>query len=168
MLPFEPHKQVINRLLEPYLYHQTLITATDWDNFFSLRDHKDAQPEFRELAKCMRKAMQESVPQQLKVNEWHIPYVSVEEQSLPLDVKLKISTARCARTSYFYHDGSKSDVAQDIQLHDRLVGGSPIHASPTEHAAQAMSTREYCKNFYGWRQYRYFVEKNIDPNQLSF
>ena len=127
LLQFEPHKQIANRLLEPYLYHQTLITSTEWDHMFSLRDHKDAQPEFRVLAKAMKKAIAESIPKQLKIGEWHIPYISEDEQDLPLNVKLKISTARCARTSYFYHDGKKSSIELDVDLHDKLVVSKPAH-----------------------------------------
>lgn len=30
-------KQLINRLLEPYMYHTAIMTATEWENFFALR-----------------------------------------------------------------------------------------------------------------------------------
>jgi len=30
-------KQLCNRLLEPFMWHTVLITATEWENFFSLR-----------------------------------------------------------------------------------------------------------------------------------
>lgn len=30
-------KQLCNRLLEPYMYHTNLVTATEWNNFFELR-----------------------------------------------------------------------------------------------------------------------------------
>lgn len=30
-------KQLCNRLLEPYMYHKVLVTATEWENFFALR-----------------------------------------------------------------------------------------------------------------------------------
>lgn len=30
-------KQIVNRLLEPFMYHTVLITATEWENFFYLR-----------------------------------------------------------------------------------------------------------------------------------
>lgn len=30
-------KQLCNRLLEPFMWHTTLVTATEWDNFFELR-----------------------------------------------------------------------------------------------------------------------------------
>lgn len=31
-------KQLCNRLLEPFLYHTVLVTATEWSNFFALRN----------------------------------------------------------------------------------------------------------------------------------
>lgn len=30
-------KQLVNRLLEPFMWHTVIITATDWENFFALR-----------------------------------------------------------------------------------------------------------------------------------
>lgn len=48
------HKQVVNRLLEPFQYIKVIVTATEWDNFFKLRLHEDAQPEMYELARCMK------------------------------------------------------------------------------------------------------------------
>lgn len=37
-------KQICNRLLEPYMYHTVLVTATEWDNFFDLRCPKYQNP----------------------------------------------------------------------------------------------------------------------------
>jgi hypothetical protein len=161
----KPHKQVFNRLLEPWQYISVIVTATDWDNFFELRNHEDAQPEIRELAIHMFHAMNESVP---VTREIHLPYVSQEERETywikdekNVTLLLKISAARCARVSYLTHDGKKPSIEKDIVLHDRLVGSKPIHASPTEHQAFAEFSDSYIKNFRGWRQYRYFVEQNI-------
>lgn len=30
-------KQICNRLLEPFMYHTVIVTATEWENFFALR-----------------------------------------------------------------------------------------------------------------------------------
>ena len=30
-------KQLCNRLLEPFMYHKVIVTATEWENFFALR-----------------------------------------------------------------------------------------------------------------------------------
>ena len=37
MEKFGISKQIVNRVVEPYQYYQVLVTATEWDNFFSLR-----------------------------------------------------------------------------------------------------------------------------------
>jgi len=153
------HKQIVNRLLEPWLNIQVVITATEFDNFFQLRAHPDAQPEIAELAYKMQTAMDASIPKVLNLTEWHIPFIREEEEDLPVETKLKISTARCARTSYYYHDGKKSTVKQDVELHDRLVGSKPIHASPTEHQGQAVSHNQRFANFFGFRQYRWYLER---------
>ena len=49
------HKQVVNRLLEPFCWTKVIMTTTELDNFFKLRNHKDAQPEFQELTDCMHR-----------------------------------------------------------------------------------------------------------------
>jgi len=159
------HKQIANRLLEPFQYIHVVLTATEFENFFNLRIHPAAQPEIQELAREMKKAQDESIPKQLFRGDWHIPYIQESEENLPLEIKLKISTARCARVSYKNHDNSSPDVNKDVELHDRLVGSVPLHASPAEHQAQCRGDTQYYKNFVGWTQYRYIVESNI--NQLG-
>ena len=39
------HKQIVNRVLEPFTYIDVVVTATDYANWFALRLDKDAQPE---------------------------------------------------------------------------------------------------------------------------
>lgn len=156
------HKQVANRILEPFQYISVIVTATDWDNFFKLRDHPDAQPEIQHLAQLIRQAMNHSVPKYLNQHEWHLPYVTDEERAIhSVDILRKLSTARCARVSYLTHDGQKPDVEKDIKLHDRLVVAKPIHASPAEHQAMALpSSTTTFRNFRGWMQYRVVLENN--------
>src|SRR5690606_31796836 len=48
------HKQVYNRLLEPFLHIDTLVTATEYQNFLWLRDHKDAEPHIKILAQKVK------------------------------------------------------------------------------------------------------------------
>lgn len=159
----KPHKQTFNRLLEPWQYISVIITSTEWDNFFELRDHPDAQPEIKELAQAMKLAMEQSEP---IVNQYHIPYVSYEERMTHhVNDCYKLSTARCARVSYLTHDGKKPDFEKDIKLHDNLVGSVPIHASPSEHAAIAVKSPKFRKNFRGWKQYRETVEQNIKKGE---
>ncbi len=159
------HKQVANRILEPFQWMRTLITSTEWDNFFELRCHPDAQPEFQSLARAIQEAMESSTPVRRhrgmpKAGEWHLPYVTDDERGLYRDELLrKFSTARCARVSYLTHDGQNPEIAKDLELYERLVGSKPIHASPTEHqAAPFDDATRVCRNFRGWQQYRSLID----------
>lgn len=129
------HKQIVNRILEPFSHISVVCTATDYNNFFALRSHKDAQPEIKYLSDKMKEALDHSIPNQLENGMWHLPYVLESENQLPLDTKRKISVARCARVSYLKHDGTTPDISKDTDLHDLLVVSRPLHASPAEHQA---------------------------------
>jgi thymidylate synthase ThyX len=94
------HKQIINRLLEPFYCINTLVTSTEWDNFFELRDHPDAQPEIRALAIAMKEAIAGSIPDRLHEGEWHLPYVTDVDRALDptrVDDLIKISVSRILR-----------------------------------------------------------------------
>jgi hypothetical protein len=165
------HKQIGNRILEPFSFINVILTGTDFDNFFNLRIHPDAQPEICELATKMKEAMDKSYPTVIwnidiksdSQNYWHLPYVTKAERlNYPVETLLKISTARCARVSYNNHDGTNPSVENDIKLHDRLVGSIPIHASPSEHqATPGFDSTLYYRNFKGWVQYRDIVEQKL-------
>jgi len=146
------HKQIVNRILEPFSHISVVVTATDYDNFFWLRRHKDAQPEIKILADAMHAALEASTPKRLRHGEWHLPYImdderngvevvnlgdgNIGEQALfTTDELIKMSVARCARVSYLTHDGQTPDYKKDLALYERLVGSSPLHASPAEHQA---------------------------------
>lgn len=166
------HKQIVNRILEPFLWSTGIVTSTEWDNFFELRAHEDAQPEIHELAIKMRDARNNSIPQLLKEDEWHLPYISDNEkndQFFKIEANRfmlqKISAARCCRVSYLKHDGSAPDISDDLALFQRLAGSVPLHASPLEHqAAPATYSSGWDNpaghgNFHGWIQYRKVWER---------
>lgn len=154
------HKQHSNRGTEPYQYITVLVTSTNWENFFSLRDHKDAQPEIIELAQVIKKAIKESTPKTLMQGQWHLPFVLDSEfGDVPFQELRKASAARCARVSYLNFDGSKPNIQKDLELYDRLVGTAPIHASPLEHVA--VPSWNDNANLYGWKQLRRVVEDNM-------
>jgi len=129
------HKQIVNRLTEPFQWIKVLVTATEWDNFFKLRHHEDAQPEIAQLALRMKEAMEGSIPVELQPGEWHLPYVDCrrKDQIDDLEASIKCSVARCARVSYLNHDNSNSDIDKDIALADMLLNAG--HMSPFEHQA---------------------------------
>lgn len=158
------HKQVANRLIEPWMWITVVISATEWANFFALRDHPDAQPEIAHLAALMRHAREQSVPRRLRAGEWHMPYIDDGEvpriRAHSLDPRA-VSTGRVARVSYLTQDGRR-DPREDVKLHDRLRGAVPPHMSPFEHVAMALDSPEQSGNFIGFRQYR----KEI-PNECA-
>lgn len=155
------HKQIVNRIIEPFLYVEGIVSATEWENWFGLRAHADAQPEIHDLALKMHAAMFNSNPVELKMGEWHLPYVSEQEKNkFSREVLCKISSARCCRVSYLKHDGTAPSVEDDLMLCDRLTKSVPIHASPFEHVATPMENSfEKSGNFRGWSQYRHLVEQ---------
>lgn len=171
------HKQVANRILEPFQYISVVLTATEYGNWFELRDHEDAQPEIRELAIAMRECMDHSLPLLLQPGEWHLPYITDEERELyPTDLLLQVSAARCCRVSYLRHDGQAPDVQKDLALCEQLVGARPLHASPFEHQAtpdvqanwftKLMTGKQYRNphqhgNFSGWVQHRKLIESKF-------
>lgn len=150
------HKQVVNRILEPFAHIDVVVTSTEWDNFFMLRDDDAADPTMRQLAIAMRQALESAV-----VNEsnYHLPYVRLRELT---DVEgLMLSAARCARVSYQNHDGTDPDPMKDLELVDKLL--SMKHLSPFEHQAVALDPEDPAalprSNFHpAWTQFRKIIE----------
>jgi thymidylate synthase ThyX len=155
------HKQDVNRILEPFLWHTVIITATEWDNFFTLRCSPNAQPEIRAAAMRMREAIGASEPRPVAYGEWHLPLVQDDERSLPIETQKKISAARCARVSYLTHEG-KREIEKDLELHDRLK--SDRHLSPFEHVATPAHDVAFHANFRGWLQMRHEIEAATWPS----
>jgi thymidylate synthase ThyX len=152
------HKQIVNRLLEPFMHINVVVTSTEWSNFYALRDHSDAEPHIALLAHKMREAAHLSTARITMFEDWHLPYVSMEEvMDYGYEKAIKMSTARCARVSYLTHDGRTPTVQEDLELYARLVESTPLHASPAEHQASPDPHGEYRAkwgNFQYWRQHR--------------
>lgn len=161
------HKQVANRLLEPFMWHTVIVSSTTWDNFFNLRCHPDAQPEIRLIAMKMREACERSVPTRLDPDEWHLPLVgeAEREETSSAEELAKVSIGRCARVSYLTHDGTR-DLAADVALYDRLAESG--HMSPMEHVARPMTPAELAEsewsgNFQGWIAHRKLIPGESNP-----
>jgi len=134
------HKQITNRLLEPFMLHKVIVTATHYSNFFNLRCHEAAHPDIREVALLMRDLYDEEEPTYLSPGEYHLPLVSLEERETnSAESLLKVSIGRCARVSYLTHDG-KRDMSADIQLANRLLESG--HMSPFEHVARPATLKD--------------------------
>jgi thymidylate synthase ThyX len=183
LLEMGVHKQIANRLLEPWMYHTVIVTATEWSNFFALRANPDAQPEIRKIAEMMLEIYTSGKPILVKKGAWHLPLIRPEEYDGVFEFTLEarqISAARCARTSYLTQDGIR-DLDADLKLYRRLT--APGHMSPLEHPATPL---EYVGklveidetvlgnpiynwfptfegNFRGWKQLRKFI-----PNEDDF
>lgn len=144
------HKQIANRLLEPFMWIDTLITSTEWSNFLWLRDHKDAEPHLQDLARLVAEALDCIEIQDLEVGQWHLPYITGKDSAAVhmsfgatllgtrhdglTETLCKISAARCARISYAPFDGDAS-YEGELERYSRLVSSDRIHASPLEHQA---------------------------------
>lgn len=189
MLELGVHKQITNRLLEPFMWHTVIVTATEWSNFFNLRDNKDAQPEIKTIAQMMKEVYYSSIPKYCEYGDWHLPLIDKEDLQLAtyrdtsgrIDIEnlKKVSVGRCARVSYLTHDG-KRDHKADVELHDRLLSSG--HMSPFEHIARPLhksdvTENEYKEwvygkeqtifhkltgNFKGWVQYRKTIPGEFD------
>lgn len=159
------HKQVVNRLIEPFCHINVVVTSTEWSNWDALRIHPDAEPHIFHLAGEMFHARMASTPIILQPGEWHTPYVEItDENEEPAAASggaailaVKLSVARCARNSYLTHDGKEPSMEADLILHDKLLDSKPLHASPAEHQATPDPYGEHRSqwgNFDHWRQYR--------------
>ncbi len=184
------HKQWTNRVIEPFLMVHGVISGTDFNNFYALRRHQDAQPEFKALADAMWECEQASTPKLLSPGQWHLPYVTDADydaynvdpldpldgdpDGIDLSFVMKHSVARIARVSYSNHDGTAPDLAKDLKLHDMLLASG--HMSPFEHQATPDTTIDTgCFGVHGWehqkqhgnltgfRQYRKMISNEHVP-----
>ena len=151
------HKQIVNRILMPYLYTDTVVTATEWENFYQLRLDEAAEPHINQLANKMLDAHGYSVP---KETMYHAPYVELDktEDFEYLSSRMMISAARRARVSYTLFDGSTSE-EKDLELAEKLY--TSRHMSPFEHQAFVSSYKNtsHFRNFSApWSQFRATVE----------
>ena len=160
LLALGVHKQIANRLLEPFMYHTVIVSSTEWQNFWDLRISEFAQPEIRATAEAMKAAINASEPEIRLNDEWHLPLTGFEgDDKLTEEQLIKVSVARCARVSYLTHDGIR-DTDKDIAMFDSLAAN--WHLSPFEHVAQPTKGKYSEANFKGWTQARWFVEHNLE------
>ena len=161
------HKSIPNRITEPWMWITVVMSATEWNNFFRLRCHPDAEVHFQKIAGMIRDALAASNPVR---RDYHLPFIQDDERDglgsigFNLDPLCRISTARCARVSYLTHEG-KRDPEKDLELFDRLCQGSGFgHWSPHEHVAWSHPNPEFRSGpFRGWEQYRKTWSKENEP-----
>jgi thymidylate synthase ThyX len=157
------HKEVCNRVLNPWQHVRETMTFTEIDNLLNLRLHKDAQPDIQELVLKIKRAIEDACINnqvcELKLNEYHVPYVrriysngvlvyqDNDGTLLNTEQAVQCSVARCARSSYDNHDGSSctynnknGKMRTDKELYKDLLVMQPLHASPAEHVATPMES----------------------------
>jgi hypothetical protein len=173
LLKLKLHKQIANRVIEPYVFMRTVLTVNNHYglmNFFWQRAHKDADPTLQVLAYKMLKAYINSVP---AVRTHHAPFVDIDSfiKEGNTERAFKISAAKCAAVSYKRDQVDKTDEQWIEMFETKLVNqpeGSPLHLSPLEHQATAGISR--CGNFMSWSQFRLIYEPGcfmfIDLNKM--
>lgn len=161
------HKSIVNRLIEPFVWHTAVVTSSDWVGFFAQRCSDQAQDDIRVAAESMRTALALSEPQQLHHGEWHLPYINDDDRRdvaqtmtpavTQMQVLKQVSSARTARTSYLTQSGVR-DMGEDLDLFGRLrYPAGPVHWSPLEHVARPQLggfDSHRLRNFRGWVQFR--------------
>lgn len=181
------HKQIANRITEPYQHMKVVVTSTEWNNWFWLRNHLDAQPEIKELSNLMQEAFYCNKPEQLQHGEWHVPYVQTHRSiggtrtywhddvaQITQKQALMVSASCCAQVSYRKSDNS---LEKAEMIFDKLINSEPCHASPVEHQAMSFDMfdgewpegythrdREgnmWSNNFRSWIQHRALIPNNV-------
>jgi thymidylate synthase ThyX len=165
LLDLDLHKQVVNRILEPFTWITVIVTGTDWDGFFTQRaSHFSplADPTLRVIADEMLGLYRLSVPRTLEAGEWHTPFIDEQDADLSLIDRLKVSAARCARVSYLTHDGRR-DHADDLRLFNDLVTNG--HWSPLEHVCTPFE--DASGNLRNFAQLRHAFELYGSPERFK-
>lgn len=190
MSDMQAHKQVVNRLLEPFQHIKVVLTMTERENWYWLRDHDDADPTIHELARKMKEAEDASIPMFLDFGDWHLPYVQTYKEydqranrefavyldefhnPITLEQAQMISASCCAQVSYRKQDGS---LEKAEMVFKRLIESEPVHASPVEHQALCFDNTYYWPegvthrtrdgtywsgNLRDWIQYRQLIPNN--------
>lgn len=156
---YQLHKQISNRVVEPWMFTTVVCTATCWDNAWGLRVDPMAQPEFERTMHMAYDQYQENIPRVLSAGEWHLPYVGFndEVENRPDGNKgwsqrelCLISVGRCAAVSYL-NQGKRDPVADIVRAEKNLQNG---HMSPFEHQCRALTQPEWIhfatQASYGW------------------
>lgn len=164
------HKQVANRIIEPFDHITTVVTSTKFLNHKKLRTERDKKtgrplpdPTYFELAEKWHAALAASKPTPVKVGEWHLPYVHIDGASgrgisqadldgvnafLGSDLRAEDPTlipilrkVSVGRAARTtYMRSGQGDIKENIELHDRLTVG---HWSPFEHPATPIGGFEF-------------------------
>jgi hypothetical protein len=184
------HKQLTNRLVEPWLWHTIVCTATEYSNYFGLRDNRQAAPEIRDSAHAAHELYKKNEPQLIEDGGFHLPYVSgpdydlkkLVDRGFTMKQLCEVSIGRCAAVTYLNQENVADPEADIDRAVKRLLPSG--HMSPFEHPAESLSRERWRKiayaqaeawieervpmgNFWGWLQYRKTIENEHDFSRLT-
>jgi hypothetical protein len=148
------HKQDANRYLEPWMKVALIVTGTEWDNFYTLRDHPHAQPEFQEFASEMHRLDETTAATPLQLGGWYKPWTQFN---------IAANTCKAASISYANHAKDRSD-DDFLRIHDDLINADPLHASPLEHCAIAVEPESVIR---AWQPSDGVIWRVFDPINLK-
>jgi hypothetical protein len=168
----ELHKQIANRILEPFMWITRVVTGTDvaWANYFHLRCHHAAQSEAAEEAFRSADAYFDSTPRVLDKGDLHLPYVSLTERAALSEADQFIcSTARCARISYVRQNEVDYEKERDIYTRLQNPGArpdgfnpdEPVHGSPFDHPATCTGDSEHYGHLQGFKPHRKSIPHEV-------
>lgn len=188
---FGLHKQIVNRVVETWMWIVVIMSTTYHANWFEQRDHEAAEPSLGHLASLMHNEYWINKPKFVAPGNWHMPLLPDREQleregfvqtADPLQgYSLQmVSAGRCARVSYLNHHGVR-DPKEDIALFQKMSGSAPSHRAPLEHAARSMESHMghgqshdgslatmMFGNFQGWKQLRHYINNEAGPPEPRF
>lgn len=141
------------RSRKDFIYYCLGVTeCKSWsEEQWLLTNKGQAEIHMMALAEAMWDARNESEPKLLKAGEWHIPDEQRINETYHLDqhdtdmgsipVSAMVGTMLCARVSYttLNTDLSEWTLNKMIESYDKLRLSKPMHASPFEHCAMAMT-----------------------------
>ena len=147
------------------------IDTSNWSEEKWLKINKgQAEIHMMMLSEKIYDCIQESVPKQLKVGEWHLPMLPEEAENLSLQEQLNWCVGIHANTSYtVVGDGRKITLEHATKIHDKCK--EEHHSSVFEHCSQVPTQEEYnnsfkgqekgwFRNYKGFKSYRQVIEKN--------
>lgn len=144
--PPEVAKELLNRILEPYMKVKGVVSATEWDNFIQLRANPEAQDDINYLAQDINRLLAENNPTFVSAGACHLPDLGKN----PTEVVENI-----ARVSYGNHRSTTK--REPGALYEQLAESG--HWSPFEHVALVQGNGK--SNFHSsWTQLRQILGGN--------
>lgn len=165
------HKQNINRYLEPFMWHEVVITSTMWENFLELRNHNDADPAIHIVGAMIDTALENSLPE---VSQVHAPFArdwrNAGSDWEDILAAMNRTAGSAAQVSY-RPVGNNGKLVNPSKLADRLLEAR--HMSPFEHSAvspELLPNITPRSNLGGyWIQHRQLIdEQNFGTQDMSF